>query len=187
MMANTPDGRAVRVKRLKTGDHFGYDALLAATHDTTVSCLSEVELTAVPQEELRLASDQDGYLGETMQAQRSKREAALQAAVEQQEEAQILPMMAKAAVKGDGVEYDKYEAMIAQMHKVSFKSDDCVFRQGDPATAGARSRMGPRMRTRALPACELSALVCAGARPRLYARRGTLAGGSRFPLATRRL
>jgi len=135
MMANTPDGRAVRVKRLKTGDHFGYDALLAATHDTTVSCLSEVELTAVPQEELRLASDQDGYLGETMQAQRSKREAALQAAVEQQEEAQILPMMAKAAVKGDGVEYDKYEAMIAQMHKVSFKSDDCVFRQGDPATA----------------------------------------------------
>jgi len=44
-------------------------------------------------------------------------------------------MMAKAAVKGGGVEYDKYEAMIAQMHKVSFQSDDCVFRQGDPATA----------------------------------------------------
>lgn len=40
----TPDGRAVRVKRLSPGDHFGYDALLAETHDTTVTCLTDVEV-----------------------------------------------------------------------------------------------------------------------------------------------
>ena len=37
MNITTPDGRAVRVKRLGPGDHFGYDALLASQHDTTVS------------------------------------------------------------------------------------------------------------------------------------------------------
>ena len=71
MAVTTPDGRAVRVKRLKAGDHFGYDALLADTHDTTVSCLTDVEVTAVPQDELRLASNRDtsGYLADTMKAQ----------------------------------------------------------------------------------------------------------------------
>ena len=49
MAVTTEDGRAVTVKRLKAGDHFGYDALLADKHDTTVSCLTDVELTAVPQ------------------------------------------------------------------------------------------------------------------------------------------
>lgn len=39
--------------------------------------------------------------------QRSKRDAAMASAMEQQQEAQILPMMAKAAVAGGGVEYDK--------------------------------------------------------------------------------
>ena len=72
MSITTPEGRAVRVKRLKAGDHFGYDALLADTHDTTVSCLTDVELTAVPQEDLRLATKRDGaggYLQQTIEGQ----------------------------------------------------------------------------------------------------------------------
>ena len=86
-----------------------YDALLAETHDTTVSCLTEVEVTAVPQDELRLASNRDasGYLGETMKAQHDKGESLKSKLVESGQEAQILPMMAKAAVAGGGVEYDK--------------------------------------------------------------------------------
>lgn len=70
------------------------------------------QVTAVPQDELRLASTRDtsGYLGETMKAQRSKVSKAKAVAMTEDVEAQILPMMAKAAVqgKGSGVEYDKY-------------------------------------------------------------------------------
>ena len=76
-------------------------------------------------------------------------------------EGQILPMMARAAAAGGGVEYDKYEvaptayppylhristapsphprcirhqAMIAEMSKVSFGEGDTVFNQGDLPT-----------------------------------------------------
>ena len=99
MNITTPDGRAVRVKRLGPGDHFGYDALLASQHDTTVSCLTDVEVTAVPQDELRLASNRDasGYLEETMIAQKGKAAAAASTAAAGETEAQILPMMAKAS------------------------------------------------------------------------------------------
>lgn len=123
MGVTAADGRAVRVKRLKSGDHFGYDALLADTHDTTVSCLTDVELTAVPQEDLRLASQKDGvggYLSQTVAAQNQRREQATRAAVETQQEAQILPLMAQAAARGGGVEYDKYEQMLAQMATVKY-------------------------------------------------------------------
>ena len=133
MAVQCADGRAVRVKRLGPGDHFGYDALLADAHDSTVSCLTDVELTAVPQDELRLASTRDGYLGETMMAQGHKDSERARSSVESQEEAQILPMMAKAAAEGQGVEYDKYEQMLAQMASVSYASGQAVFRQGDPA------------------------------------------------------
>ena len=37
----------VRVKRIHAGDHFGYDALLSDTYETTITCLSDVELTVV--------------------------------------------------------------------------------------------------------------------------------------------
>ena len=43
------DSRVVRVKRLKPGDQFGYDALLGTSHDTTVACLTDASLTVVPQ------------------------------------------------------------------------------------------------------------------------------------------
>ena len=61
------------------------------------------------QDELRLASNRDasGYLGETMKAQHDKGESLKSKLVESGQEAQILPMMAKAAVAGGGVEYDK--------------------------------------------------------------------------------
>ena len=122
MNITTPDGRAVRVKRLGPGDHFGYDALLASQHDTTVSCLTDVEVTAVPQDELRLASNRDasGYLEETMIAQKGKAAAAASTAAAGETEAQILPMMAKAAVEGGGsVEYDKYGQMLAQVKRAA--------------------------------------------------------------------
>ena len=64
-----------------------------------------------------------------------QREQATKAAVDSQEEAQILPLMAQAAAKGGGVEYDKYEAMLDQMATIKFAKDECVFRQGDAATS----------------------------------------------------
>ena len=133
MAVQLEDGRAVRVKRLVPGDHFGYDALLADSHDTTVSCLTDVELTEVPQDELRLASRRDGYLEETMKVQRSAAQSTLSAAVHSQEEAQLLPMMAKAAAHLEGVDYDKYEQMLAKMATVSYTAGQSVFRQGDLA------------------------------------------------------
>ena len=64
-----------------------------------------------------------------------QREQATKAAVDSQEEAQILPLMAQAAAQGGGVEYDKYEAMLDQMATIKFAKDECVFRQGDAATS----------------------------------------------------
>ena len=64
-----------------------------------------------------------------------QREQATKAAVDSQEEAQILPLMAQAAAKGGGIEYDKYEAMLDQMATIKYAKDECVFRQGDAATS----------------------------------------------------
>eukprot|EP00965_Chrysotila_dentata_P151222 4998762-Pleurochrysis_carterae.AAC.1 len=49
MSLTTSEGQSVRVKRLRPGDQFGYDAFLSEVHDTTVTCLTDVEVTAVPQ------------------------------------------------------------------------------------------------------------------------------------------
>ena len=49
-----------------------------------------------------------------MKAQHDKGESLKSKLVESGQEAQILPMMAKAAVAGGGVEYDKYEQMLAR-------------------------------------------------------------------------
>ena len=67
-------------------------------HDTTVACLTDAEVTVVPRNELRLASKNDEYLQQTAKAQAELgRETARQAAA-RRDEAQILPMMARAAV-----------------------------------------------------------------------------------------
>ena len=57
----------VRIKRLKPGDQFGYDALLSERNDTTVTALTPVEVTAVPRHELRLATADDTYFKSTVQ------------------------------------------------------------------------------------------------------------------------
>ena len=67
MSVTTQDGTSVRVKRLKGGDHFGYDALLSERNDTTVTALTPVEVTAVPRHELRLATADDTYFKSTVQ------------------------------------------------------------------------------------------------------------------------
>eukprot|EP00967_Tisochrysis_lutea_P067667 scaffold88449_cov30-Tisochrysis_lutea.AAC.6 len=46
--------------------HFSYDAIFSEVHDTTVTCLTDVELTAVPQDELRLVVSKDRYFSTTV-------------------------------------------------------------------------------------------------------------------------
>ena len=72
MSVTTAQGQPVRVKRLKAGDHFGYDVFLSDKHDSTVTCLTPVEVTAVPRHELRLASKDDDYLSSTLVRDGSK-------------------------------------------------------------------------------------------------------------------
>ena len=99
----------VRVKRLKAGDHFGYDALLAERHEATVACISDAEVTAVPQHELKLAAfDSDGYVTSVSQKLKEQRKREQREAAERQQEAQILPMMARAALAGEGVSSTYY-------------------------------------------------------------------------------
>ena len=135
MSVTAADGRALRVKRLKPGDHFGYDALLSDVHDTTVTCLSDVEVTAVPRHELRLAAKNDEYLVQTAKAQAELGSNAVREASHNRNEAQILPMMARAAAAGDGIEYHKYEEMLSKMENMQFQEGETVFCQGDPATS----------------------------------------------------
>ena len=134
MSITTPEGISVRVKHLKPGDHFGYDALLSEVHDATCTCLSDVELTVVPQEELRLTISKDEYLEKTVKAQRDR---SRQQAAESQghtEGVQLLPMMASAAASDGGqgkVEYDKYERWLTEMEQLTIKEGEAVFHQGD--------------------------------------------------------
>jgi len=41
---------------------FGYDALIGESHDVSVVCSSDVELLAVPREQLQKAFTEDEYL-----------------------------------------------------------------------------------------------------------------------------
>jgi len=135
MSVNTSDGRSVRVRKLKQGDHFGYDALLSDVHDATVTVTKEAEVTAVAQSELRLASKNDEYLLQTASAQRERQQEAQRAMLSPESEAQILPMMARAAAAGDGLEFDKYEAMLSKMQPLKLSDGATVFNQGDEATS----------------------------------------------------
>lgn len=134
MSITTPDGISVRVKHLQPGDHFGYDALLSEVHDATCTCLSDVELTVVPQEELRLTISKDEYLEKTVKAQRDRSRQQAEASQGHTEGVQLLPMMASAAASDGGqgkVEYDNYERWMSEMEQLTIKEGDMVFHQGD--------------------------------------------------------
>ena len=61
-------GEEAELGRLQPGDQFGYDAVLGELHDTTVRCLTEAEVVAVPREQLQKAFTQDSYLQSVWQA-----------------------------------------------------------------------------------------------------------------------
>ena len=61
-------GEEADLGRLHPGDQFGYDAVLGDLHDTTVRCLTECEVVAVPREQLQKAFTQDSYLQSVWQA-----------------------------------------------------------------------------------------------------------------------
>jgi len=132
MSVTTDEGHSVRVKRLRAGDQFGYDAFLSDVHDTTVTCLTDVELTAVPQRELKLAVSKDAYLGSTFKA---RRDLSFKQLIKLQGEAQLLPMMAKAAAAGSSVDYAKFEAMLEEMSSIELCENQPVFNQGDEPAA----------------------------------------------------
>mmetsp|Transcript_9693 Transcript_9693/g.28051 ORF Transcript_9693/g.28051 Transcript_9693/m.28051 type:complete len:490 (-) Transcript_9693:526-1995(-) len=133
MSINKPDGGSVCVKRLRPGDHLGYDAIFSEVHDTTVTCLTDVELTAVPQDELRLVVSKDRYFSTTVKARQRAREGLQQAATEG--EAQLLPtMVASALAAGEGgppPDYSRLEQMISEMDSLHLGPGEAVFHQGD--------------------------------------------------------
>ena len=61
-------GEEAELGSLNPGDQFGYDAVLGELHDTTVRCTSDVEVFAVPREQLQKAFTQDSYLQSVWQA-----------------------------------------------------------------------------------------------------------------------
>ena len=144
MSVTTPQGQPVRVKRLHAGDHFGYDALLSDRHDTTVTCLGPVELTAVPESELKLVNDQ--YLKSTFDARKVDRDkeadmrGARHGGADLSKEAQILPMMARAFRGAEGGDrhtegMEQYEAMLAGMQVERYSDQQVVFEQGSKPEA----------------------------------------------------
>ena len=62
------NGETAELGSLSQGDQFGYDAVLGELHDTTVSCLTDCEVFAVPREQLQKAFTQDSYLQSVWQA-----------------------------------------------------------------------------------------------------------------------
>jgi len=61
-------GESAELSQLVPGDQFGYDAVLGDLHDTTVSCVTDCEVVAVPREQLQKAFTQDSYLQSVWQA-----------------------------------------------------------------------------------------------------------------------
>jgi len=74
-------------------------------------------------------------LQQTAKAQAELGSNAVREAAERRDEAQILPMMARAAAAGEGVEYHKYESMLSKMETVQYPEGATVFKQGDEATS----------------------------------------------------
>jgi len=68
-------GEEAELGQLHAGDQFGYDAVLGELHDTTVRCLTDAEVLAVPREALQQGLTQETYLQSVWQApaQRSLR------------------------------------------------------------------------------------------------------------------
>jgi len=75
MVVASTDGAPVEIRRLKAGDHFGYGALLKDACETSVECLTDCSLTAVPKRDLVTAAQNDGsgYLRAVAVSQRERR------------------------------------------------------------------------------------------------------------------
>jgi CRP-like cAMP-binding protein len=61
-------GETAELGALSPGDQFGYDAVLGEVHDTTVSCLDDAEVIAIPREHMQNSFRQDAYLQSVWQA-----------------------------------------------------------------------------------------------------------------------
>ena len=90
------------------------------------------------------AFSNDRYFSTIFEARQQLREGQLAAA--SQGEAQILPMMARAAAAGDGVDYSQYESLIKEIAPDCWLITRCrlqpvrVAHQGDGAAGGVARR-----------------------------------------------
>jgi len=66
-------GEQAKLGTLGPGDQFGYDAVLGERHDTTVVCTSDVEVLAVPREDLQKSLTDESYLSSVWKAPAQKR------------------------------------------------------------------------------------------------------------------
>ena len=62
------DGRARAAAHARRGDQIGHDAMLGECHDTTVRCVTDATLLAVPRDSLQHALTTDSYLQSVWQA-----------------------------------------------------------------------------------------------------------------------
>ena len=58
-------GERARLRTLGAGDQIGHDAMLGECHDTTVRCVTDATLLAVPRDSLQHALTTDSYLQRT--------------------------------------------------------------------------------------------------------------------------
>ena len=61
-------GERARLRTLGAGDQIGHDAMLGECHDTTVRCVTDATLLAVPRDSLQHALTTDSYLQSVWQA-----------------------------------------------------------------------------------------------------------------------
>ena len=109
-----------------------------------MTCLGPVELTAVPESELKLVNDT--YFKSTVEARKGARDkeadmrGARHGGAELSKEAQILPMMARAFRGAEGGDrhtegMEQYEAMLAGMQVERYSDQQVVFEQGSKPEA----------------------------------------------------
>jgi len=140
-------GEAADLGVLSPGMHFGYDSVLGEVHDTTVRCLTNAEVLAVPREQLQKAFTQDTYLQSVWQAPAKKsirlRRELSQALADHSVTGRssmangggLLSDSPLTAPSADRLQAEDFEPMLRRARMCTLANGEVAFEQGSPPCA----------------------------------------------------
>jgi CRP-like cAMP-binding protein len=132
--------------------HFGYDSVLGEVHDTTVRCLTDAEVLAVPREQLQKAVGHDTYLQSVWQAPakrsillRRELSQALSQALSRGQEDAMAPTSGETkglagstgsrALRADRLKAEDFEPLLRRSRPCRLVQGEVVFEQGSVPSA----------------------------------------------------